>query len=133
MTSSRTSVIESIVVGFSSSHIGSHHVFIPRPKADRETLDILGVSTCDPTVAPEVVIYDQKSNWLFLFDVSRSRRYMNEAHRKKLAAHFTPCGKSLVFFSLFADCNAFSRLGKLPIPTAFLRVLRSRESGCEFQ
>ena len=63
-------------------------------------------------MAPDVVIHDQERDWLFLVDAVTSNRHMNEARRKKLAEQFAPCGKGLVFFSAFADFDAFSRFAE---------------------
>lgn len=112
MTSSRTRVIESIVVEFSSRHVRSPRVFLPRRKADRESLGKLGIPRCDPAVAPDVVIHDQERDWLFLFDAASPRRHMNEPRRENLAAQFASCGKGLVFFSAFTDLESFSRVAE---------------------
>lgn len=112
MSSSRTRLIESIVADFSSRHVRSPRVFLPRKKADRVSLALLGIPPCDRTTAPDVVIHDQERGWLFLFDAVESRRHMDEARREKLAARFAPCGKGLVFFSAFADRDSFSRFAE---------------------
>lgn len=112
MSRSRTQLIQSIVADFSSRHVRSPRAFLPRRKADQLSLGVLGIPPCDPATAPDVIIHDQERDWLFLFDAVESRRHMDEARREKLAAQFTSCGKGLVFFSAFADRDAFSRFAE---------------------
>ncbi len=112
MSSSRTRLIESIVADFTSRHIRSPHVFLPCRKSDREGLLELEIPPCNSATAPDVVIHDQERDWLFLFDAVDSRRHMDEARREKLAAQFAPSGKGLVFFSAFANRDAFSRFAE---------------------
>ena len=58
MSSSRDQLIEAIVTDFSSRHVPSARVFLPRRKADRVFLGELGIPECDPATAPDVVIHD---------------------------------------------------------------------------
>ena len=112
MSSSRNQLIEAIVADFSTRHVRSPRVFVPRRKADLVTLSALGIPPCNPATAPDVIIHDQERDWLFLFDTVGSRRSMDEARREKLAAQYGPCGKGLVFFSAFADRDSFSRFAE---------------------
>lgn len=112
MTSPRTYIIHRIVADFAPRHIPQPRVLLPRRKLDRLALGELGVPQCAPVTAPDVVIHDLERDWLFIFDAVTSRRHMDEARREKLAAQFTPCGKGLVFFSAFADRDAFSRFAE---------------------
>jgi adenine-specific DNA-methyltransferase len=59
--------------------------------------------------APDVVIHDLERDWLFLVDAVTSDRYMDETRRGLLTDQFAHSGKSLVFFSAFADRDIFSR------------------------
>lgn len=112
MSNSRNQLIESIVEDFSSRHVRSPRVFLPRRKADRERLFELEIPQYDPATAPDVLIHDLERDWLFLFDAVNSRRHMDEARREKLEAQFAPCGKRLLFFSAFADRDAFSHFAE---------------------
>lgn len=109
MSSPRAHLLHRIVADFAPRHVRCPRVFRPGRKVDRAALAQLGIQLWAPVIAPDVVIHDLESDWLFLVDAASAQRHMDESRRNALAAHFATSCKGLIFFSAFADGAAYSR------------------------
>jgi type II restriction enzyme len=76
---------------------------------DTAILAQLGVPITEHDKLPDVVLWDERRNWLFLVEAVTSHGPVTPKRRVELGAMLTRCGAGLVFVSAFPDFTAFRK------------------------
>ena len=76
---------------------------------DREKLAELGVPITEHGKLPDVVLYDENRNWLFLVEAVTSHGPVNPKRVEELEATLTDCSATRVYVSAFPDFRQFKR------------------------
>lgn len=76
---------------------------------DREKLHALGVLITEHDKLPDVVLYDEKRNWLFLVEAVTSHGPMSPKRVQELKAALQACAATRLYVSAFPDFREFKR------------------------
>ena len=76
---------------------------------DRETLDQLGVPFTEHDKLPDVVLYDEERNWLFLVEAVTSHGPVSPKRVEELEDSLKNCAASRIYVSAFPDFRQFRR------------------------
>lgn len=112
---SHSQLIKDIVVSFGSRYVpggtlvyvgdtGDKHGFF-----DVELLKSLGVQLDNHGKLPDVVIYNQDKNWLFLIESVTTHGPVDHKRYGELTTLFKDCTAGLVFVSAFPDSKTYAK------------------------
>ncbi|MEP7338195.1 MAG: BsuBI/PstI family type II restriction endonuclease [Acidobacteriota bacterium] len=76
---------------------------------DADRLTRLGISLNDHDKLPDVVLYDEARNWLFLIEAVTSHGPMTPKRVVELGKMFTPCQAGCIYVSAFPDLAEFRK------------------------
>lgn len=76
---------------------------------DKSLLASLGVCLDDHGKLPDVIIYNQNENWLFLIESVTSHGPVDHKRYRELSILFNQCTAGLVFVSAFPDSKTYAR------------------------
>ena len=76
---------------------------------DQEKLDQIGVPLTEHDKLPDVVIYDENRNWLFLVEAVTSHGPMSPKRVEELEATLKNCKATRIYVSAFPDFRQFRR------------------------
>jgi BsuBI/PstI restriction endonuclease domain len=76
---------------------------------ERERLEQLGISTTAYNKLPDIILYNEARNWLFLIDAGISHKAVTRKRRIELEALFQKCSAFRIYISAFLNYAAYSR------------------------
>ena len=76
---------------------------------DRENLDRLGIPLTEHDKLPDVVLYDEERNWLFLVEAVTSHGPMSPKRVEELEITLKDCTATRLYVSAFPDFRQFRR------------------------
>ena len=76
---------------------------------DREKLNQLGVPITEHDKLPDVVLYDEERNWLFLMEAVTSHGPVSPKRLEELEATLKDCTATRIYVSAFPDFRQFRR------------------------
>lgn len=83
---------------------------------DREKLDQLGVPFTEHDKLPDVVLYDEERNWLFLVEAVTSHGPVSPKRVEELEDSLKDCTATRIYVSAFPDFRQFRRhLGNIAL------------------
>ena len=74
---------------------------------DREKLDQLGVPFTEHDKLPDIVLYDEERNWLFLVEAVTSHGPVSPKRVEELEYSFRDCTATRIYVSAFPDFRQF--------------------------
>ncbi len=79
---------------------------------DNETLASLGIPIDQHSKLPDVVIYDEERNWLYLVEAVTSHGPVSPKRVVELEAFLTDCTAGKIYVTAFPDFSEFKKHSK---------------------
>jgi len=76
---------------------------------DKETLEKIGIPITEHSKLPDIVIYDEKKNWLYLIEAVTSHGPMSPKRIVELEEFLKDCKAGKIYVSAFPDFSEFKK------------------------
>jgi len=76
---------------------------------DKETLERIGIPISEHSKLPDIVIYDEKKNWLYLIEAVTSHGPMSPKRIVELEKFLKDCTAGKIYVSAFPDFSEFKK------------------------